>query len=54
MNESLIQELKNAIEKLKVEILEKQQKLNSLIDKYQELSGIEIYEDINNEDLEEY
>ncbi len=45
MNKNLIEELKNAIEQLKQEIFEKQEKLNDLIEQYQELSGIEIYDD---------
>ena len=42
MNNNLIKELKKAIEQLKLEILNKQEELNSLINQYQELSGIEI------------
>lgn len=47
MNENLIQELQNAIIKLRKEINEKQNKLDDLITQYQELSGIEIYDDNN-------
>lgn len=42
MKENLVKELKETIEKLKIEILEKQQQLNILIEEYQELSGIEL------------
>ena len=41
MNEDLIRELKNNIKKLKIEIIEKEEKLNSLIEQYQELKNIE-------------
>ncbi|MCR4580925.1 MAG: hypothetical protein K5666_00200 [Bacilli bacterium] len=45
MNNELIEELKKAIEQLKLEILEKQEELDSLINQYQELSGIELEDD---------
>ena len=41
MNEELIRELKNTIKELKIEIIEKEEKLNSLIEQYQELKNIE-------------
>ncbi len=41
MNEDLIRELKNTIKELKIEIIEKEEKLNSLIEQYQELKNIE-------------
>lgn len=37
----IIYELKNTIKKLKIEIINKQQELDSLLEQYQELSGIE-------------
>ena len=42
MNENLVIELQDTIKKLKMEIIEKQQKLNILIEQYQELTGIEL------------
>lgn len=53
MNENLIQDIQNAITMLKKEIREKQNKLDELITQYQELSGIELYDDENNDDLTE-
>lgn len=53
MNENLIQELQNAIAMLKKEISEKEKKLDELITQYQELSGIELYDDEDNDDLTE-
>lgn len=53
MNENLIQELQNAISMLKKEIREKQNKLDGLITQYQELSGIKLYDEENNDDLTE-
>lgn len=53
MNENLIQELQNAIAMLKKEIREKQNKLDELITQYQELSGIELYDEEINDDLTE-
>ena len=41
MNEDLIRELKNTIKELKIEIIEKEEKLNLLIKQYQELKNIE-------------
>ena len=46
MNDTLINELKETIARLKQEILEKRKILNSLIEQYQEISGIEIEEEI--------
>ena len=46
MNDTLINELKETIARLKQEILEKRKILNSLIEQYQEISGIEIDEEI--------
>ena len=51
MNENLIQKLQNAISILKKEISEKEKKLDELITRYQELSGIELYDDEDNDDL---
>lgn len=42
MSENLVENLKRAINDLKVEILEKQEELTDLIEKYQELTGEEI------------
>lgn len=42
MSENLVENLKRAINDLKVEILEKQEELTDLIEKYQELAGEEI------------
>ena len=52
MNENLIKELQNAISMLKKEISEKEKKLDELITQYQELSGIELYDE-DNDDLTE-
>lgn len=41
MNNEIIQELKNAIEELKLDILDKQEQLNLLLNQYQKLTGIE-------------
>lgn len=50
MNQTLIQELQEAIKQIKKEILEKQDQLDDLIDQYQKLSGIELEDDnIDNE-----
>ncbi len=49
MNENLVVELKDTIDKLKLEILKKQEQLESLIEQYQELSGIEL-EDYSTDD----
>lgn len=46
MNDTLINELKETIARLKQEILEKREILDSLIEQYQEISGIEIDEEI--------
>lgn len=46
MNDKLIVDLKETIAKLNEEIIEKRELLNSLIEKYQEISGIEIDEEI--------
>ena len=48
MNDEIVIELKNAIKKIKLEIIEKQEKLDSLIEKYQELSNEEIEDSDNN------
>lgn len=48
MNENLVIELQDNIKKLKMEIIEKQQKLNILIEQYQELTGIELDDTENN------
>lgn len=53
MNENLIQDIQNAITMLKKEISEKQKKLKELTNQYQELSGIELYDDEDNDDLTE-
>ena len=53
MNNNLIQELQNAITMLKKEINEKQKKLKELTNQYQELSGIKLYDEENNDDLTE-
>ena len=45
MNNDLIQEIQKAISQLQKEIKEKQNKLDDLITQYQELSGIEIYDE---------
>ena len=45
MNKDLIQEIQKAISQLQKEIKEKQNKLDDLITQYQELSGIEIYDE---------
>ena len=45
MNKNLIQEIQKAISQLQKEIKEKQNKLDDLITQYQELSGIEIYDE---------
>lgn len=42
MNEDLVIELKNTIKKLKIEILEKQQQLDTLIEQYQELTDVDL------------
>ena len=47
MNKNLIQEIQKAISQLQKEIKEKQNKLDDLITQYQELSGIEIYDENN-------
>lgn len=52
MNENIVEELKNTIENLKKEISQKQEELNSLIEQYQELSGIELYDDEMSIELE--
>lgn len=50
MNQTLIQELQEAIKQIKKEILEKQEQLDDLIEQYQNLSGIELEDDnIDNE-----
>ncbi len=50
MNQTLIQELQEAIKQIKKEIIEKQEQLDDLIDQYQKLSGIELEDDnIDNE-----
>ena len=41
MNNEIIQELKNAIEELKLDILDKQEQLNLLLNQYQQLTGVE-------------
>ena len=41
MNNEIIQELKNAIEELKLDILDKQEQLNLLLNQYQQLTSIE-------------
>lgn len=46
MNDTLINELKETIARLNQEISEKREILDSLIEQYQEISGIEIDEDI--------
>jgi uncharacterized coiled-coil protein SlyX len=46
MNDVLIQELKETISKLNVEIIEKRKLLDSLIEQYQNLSETLIDEDI--------
>lgn len=46
MNDELIQELKETISKLNVEIIEKRRLLDSLIEEYQNLSETSIDEDI--------
>ena len=48
MNDSFVVELKNTINNLKSEILKKQNELVSLLEQYQELTGIE-FEDENND-----
>lgn len=51
MTNSIIEELKKTIEKLQLEILDKQAELNLLINQYQELAGIELEdENINTEE----
>lgn len=45
MSENLIDELKKSIDELKIEIIQKQTELDSLIDQYQQLAGIEFDED---------
>jgi len=45
MNQELIEDLRSAISKLKQEIIEKQNKLDELIDQYQQISGIELEEE---------
>lgn len=42
MNENLIVELKNTINNLKLEIIQKQVEFDLLINQYQELTGIEL------------
>ena len=42
MNENLVNDLKCAINDLKIDILKKQEELVSLIEKYEELTGEEI------------
>lgn len=44
MNDNLVIELKNTIKNIKIEILEKRQQLESLILKYQALTGIDLDE----------
>lgn len=51
MTNSIIEELKKTIEKLQLEILDKQEDLNLLINQYQELTEIELEdENINTEE----
>ncbi len=54
MNETVILNLKQAINQLKKEISVKQNELDELIDKYQQLCGIELDEDSTDVDLDEY
>ena len=42
MSENLVNDLKYAINDLKIDILKKQEELASLIEKYEELTGEEI------------
>ena len=51
MNNKLISDLQNAISMLKKEISEKEKKLKELTSQYQELSGIEINNDEDEDDL---
>lgn len=46
MNDTLVKEIQDIIDKLKKEIIIKREVLNSLIEQYQEISDIEIDEDI--------
>ena len=46
MNENLIYELKKKIKELKLEIIKKEQELDSLISEYQELTEEDIKEDM--------
>ena len=51
MSEDIVIELKNTIKKLKLEIIEKQEELDSLIEKYQTLSN-EVVDDNNSIDID--
>lgn len=42
MKEDIIKDIKETIKNLKLEIIEKQEQLEELIQKYQELSGIKL------------
>lgn len=46
MNDTLINELKETINQIKGEIKEKRKVLDELIEQYQEISGIELDEEI--------
>ncbi|MBR6820945.1 MAG: hypothetical protein IKM55_01830 [Bacilli bacterium] len=46
MNDTLINELKETINQIKEEIKEKRKVLDELIEQYQEISGIELDEEI--------
>lgn len=51
MNDNLILELKSTIEKMKLEILKKQEKLECLIEEYQKIMSVEFEDDsIDNND----
>lgn len=51
MNENLVKDLKAAIKNIKLEIIEKQNQLETLIEQYQELTGIEFDDEPSDNDL---
>ena len=54
MRKELATEMLTAIEELNAEIASKQEELNNLIDKYQELTGdVEVFEETNEDIVEE-